>query len=438
MHNMKPSEKESRTLKICIEIDEVESEVLLVTSLKDLNAKVKAFFENYNITDSFVQNKILRRVLTSFNRMMKECYTAPVYKPMAEPKEKKDPPKQIMVAKMTAPDRVGGKAELPKLPFPIFRNMASICGGPQSITNKISKNLRKPESDRADLRSHLPNSKVPKTFTEMHNFPYANSRNTAHNFGDLAQKPENLVSRDNFYKPSLSQQFRKINYYMEGTAVDYIPTKRMTNTEPAEYAGAQFEKNHMVMSQDISLHNREFDSNPKGRFPALEPKDLMGAPRRTNSTTAVLFYPHPRELQSPTSEFQEFMQNKERSAETTKGFIDPNLMRLTGRASDNSVPIRHVSTRDAVTPFWHEKFKKPEANESSVRYSVKNLFSMLDGMHIGLLSQKNLQISMLTVDLLRKLQPLITKIYSGSESTAYDIEDFRKLLKTLEINVTSD
>ncbi len=371
-----------RSLTINIEINEIETETIKVSSVQELNSKLTAFFDNYNINESLLQSKIKRRVLASYNRLLKESNLAAVQKPTNDKKQPTvpqtdsrkpiaQPNNQLIKPKSSMFDfgvkvGIGGSAFLKHYTF-----------GQQQL-----KSLKLPtEKQNKFTGTELSKRKEPISETNLNGFEVRKR-----NFKDFEfRKADNGLSKTEFTASRQKESSRFDN--------DWLVAQFGTPKVPANWKGQLGEEVAGIKS--------------------LAEEGLLQL-EKTNKKPSV-----------------------EVSLDRRKTVVNQNVNGGQFESHQERLAMnRHSSIREPIKPFYGIDTQavggSPVAQQS---LSPQQVFSLLDGMKIGLISQKNMNISSLSVSYLKRLQPLIARIYSGDETTCFDFKDFEKMLTSLKIDI---
>jgi hypothetical protein len=429
----KPGAEGTRgTLTICIEINDVESEALTVTNLNDLNAKLGHFFQYYNLTDPFIQAKIKRRVLASYNRMIKEAALGPVIRETREKKNTTPPPhKQKQVA-------TEQKKQLNSLCLKPKQNVSGFGFKMGFSSAAFLKNLSSLKKVEPDGPEPVRNQRVGKVATSVQNKSQVVERTRLqHDLGG-----DQIV----VYNPSNRYKSRKT---VADPGIYSFPNQSLQTPAFGSRQDAR-------VSRGIYDDSRNgFDQGYSSSTAQMEPTKLVPEKRRAEDWINAQFDPPNSAVARKVSSMRDTGQTRSFKDEGNnfgdKTNKKPSIELILDRTKSawsqqepqspgdfyqgNQFYGRHVSIKDPTAANnIREAFRAPPPDP--IPLTPREIFDMLDGMRIGLISQKNLKISSLSVSCLKKLQPAIARIYSGDDATCYDLDDFKRLLVLLRIDLS--
>lgn len=371
-----------RSLTINIEINEVETESIRAASVQELNARLTAFFENYNITESLLQSKIKRRVLASYNRLLKESNLAALQRPPPEKKTPTAAPKPAPPEPRKPPAQPANPSLRPK--SSLFDLGVKIGFGSSAFlknhafgakrTDHQSKLLKLPteKQNRADPPGAHP-GREPVSQTTLNGFDA--SRRLAEEAGAGLSKTEFPVGQSK-----------------RGRDTDWLVAQFGTPKVPTEWKGA---------------------AGGEGPGAKSFAEESQWPLEKTNKKASV----------ETSLDRQRTFFNQNGNGGHLEGFQDRQFMN------------RHSSIREPVKPFFGLEGGLSGGPVAQQTLSPQQVFSLLDGMKIGLISQKNMNISTLSVSYLKRLQPVIARIYSSDEATCFDFKDFEKMLAAMKIEL---
>lgn len=414
-----------RTLTINIEINDIESETFKICNLNELNLNMTMFFENYNITDIGIQSKIKRRVLATYNRLSKESNINNIKKTTLESTSnaisknglKKQDDKSASHNNLVKKTTLNGSSYNPRTS--IFKN---------SLFGRMKNNfLEKTKANVLKQKKEIKNSFAK---VEKNQDPF------------YLSNPSNL---NIIYRP------------FDENAVSYLKSQTLFDSS----------KSHFQDNRDLNCPRNDFSSNlfkKSGEKHLINSDNIQDVYRNHYKNTCIdfsksnmipEFSPNPqiqhlKTDHSFTKSFKE--ESKTYTQKTTKKPVKESKME---RSHTQFLDVKHNNSdhvnylrksSDRPLTLLARTFKiEQEALQSHADFGNQKpinadriIFNLLDGLKIGIISQKNLSISNLSVSTLKLLQPLISKIYTDDENKCYNFDDFVLLLIKYKIDFINE
>lgn len=446
-------------LTVSIEINNVETETFYFTNLNELNIKITNFFENYNLTDAIVQNRVRHRIMVTFNKLTSDSSITKKQQRLInakkEAKNERTIPVKKNLKKNTDPNLINKAKIFDKI---LKRGFFSVLKDQNFTNSKMSKNYVKqiPKINDRFIKWN-PHMISGKTCTDL----YPTTLNEV-----LIQRRVTQCKKPHFS----SIQFEQNSEFFQSNN-EKMP-KNLNSKSPNLFDRKNKDEHKFnLTSNNLTQKNDKFEININSRPPSLKNFEFLlknqsgpalQSKKATNKSIEIVFNrPIISDLNQPTFSIptkknvvienafnKSFVDNLSTNLEETnkKTFFEksPDLKKSIIENCQNFQNVhisKNYSKRNSTLESKNEKncvFNQFLNNKNYTKADqsiTKSIFDMLDGLKIGLISQKNLNISKLSVFYLKKLQSIITIIYAGNGVVFYDFKDFQKMIKTMNVDL---